>query len=585
MAMPERKGVLMPEQLEMFMDGLFGQKKRGQYILLWKANPYKLSYWFTSVKKAIRYIEQHPKDIYIGIGTSPKNFGSKKRCKEKDIASIKAFYADIDIAHDVAHKEKQLPPTHKAAMSLLYGFGLDPTWTINSGHGLHAYWIFKEPWDFENPGDYMKAKMLNKRLNLTIKQRAKERGWTVDSVHDMARVLRPVGSINAKDVDLPVEFIKTDGPEYGDPENDFDEFLPVMDLLGETEEPTEEEKRIIGKNLVLDATAEVNPTLLDMTLEMDPRFRATWQQQREDMKDKSTSSYHMSLATQAVQINWPDQEIANLLIAWNRRHGHSLEKPLRLDYVEVTLAKAKKNVGELIIEEYEDQVAPLIGTEYQEKISEKNIQTARKYQSQLIGFQIYELVKYKDERSPKFTLRTGIGDIEFESTNELLSLTKFRDKVFGQTNHSVEVPRNKWGGVRKNWNLLVREVELSKENTIKGRMEIYLTEYLEDRPHRDMHQAVGGRQPFVHDGYWYIYLDTFERWALMKKGVNQSLKVDLKKAGCNEKRVQPLNPNQEKKHTSRQCWRVPKKIIRPSPDDKGSAYNENVVHLQDRKEA
>jgi hypothetical protein len=581
MDLPERKGAPMPDPIERYMDGLFGQKKKRQYILLWKANPYKLSYWFTSLSKAIRYIKQNPKDIYIGIGTSPKNFGSKKRCKEKDIAAIKAFYADIDIAHDIAHKEKQLPPTHEAAMSLLYGFGFDPTWTINSGHGLHAYWIFKEPWEFENPNDYITAKMLNKRLNLTIKERAKDKGWTIDSVHDMARVLRPVGSINAKAVEMPVEFIKTDGPEYGDPETDFDNFLPVLDLLGETEEPTEEEKKIIGKNITLDSNAEVNPTLLDMTLEMDPKFKATWQQQREDMKDKSTSSYHMSLATQAVQIHWPDQEIANLLIAWNRRHGHDIEKPMRLDYVEVTLAKAKKNVGELIVEKFEDQVEPLIGSEYHEKISQQNIQTARQYISQRMNCQIFELVKYCDARTPKFTLRTSVGDVQFENADELLSLAKFRAKFFGQTNHSVEIPRNKWGGVRKTWNLIIREVEASRENTIEGRMEIYLTEFLEDRPHRDMHQAVSGQQPFVYNGHWYVYLDTFKRWALMKKGVNQNFKVDLKTVGCHEKRIQPVNPYNEKKRTSRYCWKIPKKIIRPSPDDKGSAeVDDNVIPLR-----
>ena len=191
--------------------------------------------------------------------------------------------------------------------------------------------------------------------------------------------------------------------------------------------------------------------------------------------------------------------------------------------------------------------------------------------------QIYELVKYCDARTPKFTLRTSVGDVQFENPEELLSLAKFRAKFFGQTNHSVEIPRNKWGGIRKSWNLIIREVQASRENTIEGRMEIYLTEFLEDRPHRDMHQAVSGQHPFVNNGHWYIYMDTFKRWALMKKGINQDFKVDMKSIGCHEKRIQPRNPHNEKRRTSRYCWKIPKKIIRPSPDDSGSAAMINNV--------
>jgi len=585
MASPKERGVQMRDPLELYMDGLFGYKSKKQYILLWKAAPKKLSYWFKDVKQAVKYVQDNPKDIYVGIGTSPKNFGLTKRCKEKSISAIKAFYADIDVTHSKAHKSKILPPDFNSAMSLLYGYGLDPTWAINSGHGLHAYWIFKEPWEFHKPGEYLVAKMLNKRLNLTIKDRAKDHGWTVDSVHDMARVLRPVGSINGKDVELVVSFVKASGIEYSDPEKQFDEMLPVMDLLGETEEPTEEEKHIIGKDLILDANAQVNTTLLDMTLEMDPKFKATWQQQRDDMKDTSTSSYHMSLATQAVQIKWPDQQIANLLIVWNRRHGHGLEKPLRMDYVEVTLAKAKKNVGEIIVGQYEDQVEPIIGTEYQEKMSAENKKTTRKFISQRIGYQIFEIIKFIDARRPEYTMRTAVGDVQFASPDDLLSLTKFRALFFGQTNHSVEIPSTKWPGIRKAFNVIIREVKASEESTIEGRMFQWITEYLEDRPHRDMHQAAAGHEPFVYNGYWYIYFDSFQRWALMKKGVNQNFRVDLKTVGCNEKRVQPTNPHDEKRRTSRHCWKIPFKIIRPTPSDRGSAGAEPDNLLTFKKEA
>jgi hypothetical protein len=582
-----QRGMPMRDYLEKFFHGLFGDKRESDHILLWKSRPKKFSYWFQDINEAITYVKKHPKDIYVGIGTSPKNFGLTKRCKEQNIASMKAFYTDIDVADPVAHKSKTLPPSLKDAVDLVYGHGLDPTWTVNSGHGLHAYWIFKESWLFEDKDDWIKYKMINKRLSLTIKQRAEDKGWTIDSVFDVARVLRPVGSLNCKDTEIEVQYIYTDGMQF-ESIDAFDGGLPPIEYFDQTSLVTEEEKKIIGKNITLKADAEPSAHLLDMSMELDSKFSSTWQKKRKDMKDQSTSSYHMSLATQAVQMNWPDQEIANLLIAWNRRHGEGIEKPMRLDYIEVTLAKAKKNVGKLIVEQYEDEVEPILGTEYQKHLSEQNREKVITFLSQLISCQIYELVKYCDQDEPSYKLRTSVGDVKYRNTDELLSQTKFRNRFFGQTNHSIEIPRGKWGGFRQALTVIIHEVHVTVESTIKGKMKNWLTEYLDDAPQWDQDQAVMGREPFVKDGFWHLYMDKFQSWVFARKGVNQKFTVDMDTIGAKEKRIQPINPyKDDQTKTSRVVWRIPKKICSPTPTPSKPTKKETneVIDFQERKEA
>ncbi len=75
-------------------------------------------------------------------------------------------------------------------------------------------------------------------------------------------------------------------------------------------------------------------------LDGEPRFKHTWEQEREDLRDSSPSGYDFSLTNIAISAGWSDQEICNLLIAWRRKHGHDLK--LRDDYYARTIANAKQ---------------------------------------------------------------------------------------------------------------------------------------------------------------------------------------------------------------------------------------------------
>jgi hypothetical protein len=196
-----------------FLNALFKYKPENQYVLVWLL-PSKLSAWFQDLTEAAAYIEsvrdvaspKDPVDIYAGLGTSAKDWGSKARCPAANIAGIPGLWLDIDVAGP-GHKKPNLVPTRAAAMELLLQ-GPQPTLIVNSGHGLHVYWLFKEFWVFETPSERQKAADLSARWSASWRERARYDGWDLDSVHDLSRVLRVPGTINYKDDPVPVEIVK-----------------------------------------------------------------------------------------------------------------------------------------------------------------------------------------------------------------------------------------------------------------------------------------------------------------------------------------------------------------------------------------
>ncbi len=83
----------------------------------------------------------------------------------------------------------------------------------------------------------------------------------------------------------------------------------------------------------------------------DDRFLETWEFKRADLNDNSLSGHDLALASQLVVVDCEDQEIADFIIAFRRRHGDGkdLKKALRLDYIQSTIDKARdRGVLELL---------------------------------------------------------------------------------------------------------------------------------------------------------------------------------------------------------------------------------------------
>ena len=122
-------------------------------------------------------------------------FGHKptfaNRGKGEDVSYQTAVIVDIDICSD-AHKESNLAATFDEAKSFL---PFEPSVIVNSGYGLHAYYIFDTPIKITNEN----REELKRRNNLlldVIRQRAG--GKKIDAVGDLPRILRTPSTCNYK---------------------------------------------------------------------------------------------------------------------------------------------------------------------------------------------------------------------------------------------------------------------------------------------------------------------------------------------------------------------------------------------------
>jgi hypothetical protein len=336
-----------------FLTELFGNKPDGVYFNIWTA-PNNKSKFFKDIDKAVRYIDKiKDKDyeIYIQTGMTAGNLGLYRRGKKKEIIGLPGFYMDIDIAGD-NHEKTNLPPTITDAVALIKGHGIEPTLIVKSGHGIHAWWLFKEVLLFDDEGEQNEAEMINRRLQATIKTRAEEKGWELDSTFDRTRLLRIVGTYNRKDPDNPilVELYENTKVRYGDIA-DFDDYVIAEDKLQKASAVDEKLLAAIADNLEVSPNAAILDDKFQALIEIEPKVAETFEGQRKDFKKNSPSEHTLSLTDQAVKAGWGDQEICDLIVAFYQHNANNLNfpnidplKPVkRPGYVVSTIAKARSS--------------------------------------------------------------------------------------------------------------------------------------------------------------------------------------------------------------------------------------------------
>jgi hypothetical protein len=176
------------------------------FLLLWLMRG-KRSLWFPTgdLQALAEAAEQHALsgDVYLGCGLSPKDFGEDKRCESAAVSAIPGLWGDIDVAGP-PHKKKKLPPDLDSALSLARAMPLPPSVLIYSGHGLQPWWLLSKPWVFGTDGDRAEAAAEVADWNAHLQRLASGRGWSVDSTHDLARILRVPGTFNHKGKGEPV---------------------------------------------------------------------------------------------------------------------------------------------------------------------------------------------------------------------------------------------------------------------------------------------------------------------------------------------------------------------------------------------
>jgi hypothetical protein len=285
--------------------------------------------WTQDLDQAARWTAKlSPKaNAYVGLGLRRTKGSRTQRGTAADVIAIPGPWADLDVAGGT-HSEngKHYFPTKADTRTFLEALPHPPSVIVDSGHGLHAYWLFRELWVFEDDAERLDAAALVEGWQRFLQRRAKEQGIDIDSTFDLARVLRVAPSINHKSSPpFPVTVILADGPEYNP--SDFAEYAVSVGA----------ESPAASATFVIKWDAEP-PAAFAALLANDTRTRATWDRRRSDLKDQTASAYCMALADAAVATGWSDQDIVDLLVAARRHYGADRKYA---DWYARTIAKAR----------------------------------------------------------------------------------------------------------------------------------------------------------------------------------------------------------------------------------------------------
>lgn len=155
----------------------------GHYLTLWTL-PDRNCYPATSLDLDPAYIENITggADSYYHLGLTTHAFrGNKSRPSIADVRLLSTLWLDLDAKNGT---------TIPDIISYLDSCFPAPSMTVYTGHGIHAYWLLRSPEDARNVAP------VEEGFTRYHQQRAP---FHIDSVYDVARVLRLPGTWNWKD--------------------------------------------------------------------------------------------------------------------------------------------------------------------------------------------------------------------------------------------------------------------------------------------------------------------------------------------------------------------------------------------------
>ena len=349
--------------MERFFDTLFGHLPEGLLLPVFaKGNDPKdvpVIRFCGDTKELARVCASLNGKYNVYFGLCPlSNRPPRGRGNESDVGLLTCFWADLDVASE-GHKapkgiaRKEYPPTKAAARDLLHEFGLAPTIVVDSGNGLHAYWVLREPIKLAD-GNRGAVKGVSMAVSQKLLIKSTIAGYSCDQVGDLARIFRVPGTLNIK-TDPPKEcriiessdiLIEACVAKYiSHPELVQDSLIPGE--AGQSAGAVTSTPHLLPSGTGPQQETNI-PMVVQNLIERDDRFRATWQRRRRDMKDGSASGYDQSIANQLVECNVSDQTIIDAIFAWREKHGESTDKLFRTPsrggqtYIQRTITKAKE---------------------------------------------------------------------------------------------------------------------------------------------------------------------------------------------------------------------------------------------------
>lgn len=295
--------------------------------------------------------------IYIGPGMVREAKSQYKRALADEVVAIPGFWADIDVAGG-PHESKPYPPDIDSAIAIANATGLVPTATIRTGFGIQCWWLFHEPFVIEpGAGESAEREKLARACldwSSTLRHHADRLGgWKIDSVFDLARVLRVPGTLNLKVEGDPRRAEIHDLNETRYELDDLADVFAPQDVLDAFAEGTTSGKAAQLDGIDLGAVwrrvnspdyreNEYTPPWLQAVLEIDGDagpFALTWANNRKDL-GKDGNALDAAVARMLHDYGVQTERLIEAIMCRRLRTGEKIEKVdprQRVDYLARTI--------------------------------------------------------------------------------------------------------------------------------------------------------------------------------------------------------------------------------------------------------
>ena len=316
---------------------IWGSEQLPGYLVIWSL-PTRASTFHQTIASSCQAIDRisDSANIFFGIGLQGHPY-PHGRGKADGVVAIPGLWADIDIVGPGHATTSDLFQTKVEAQTFLNDLPVPPSVIVDSGGGIHAYWLFREPLIIETSEDKIEAELLSTGWQDWLRSKTTK---AIDATHDLSRVLRVPGTWNRKTSDKRHCKVLSHSILRYNP-SDFDDFRAS-------------EVRVKARASAIKITAFGEPPAMKLMAmrENSKKFKQTWERGR-DFADDSDSSYCMALANFLVSADWNDQEIANTLYFWRSERGLS-DQEKGEEWYRQTIAKARRDLDPSYLQKLTD---------------------------------------------------------------------------------------------------------------------------------------------------------------------------------------------------------------------------------------
>lgn len=318
---------------ETFLRGLWTETPPGR-VQLWRLLDKRAIYPMSIV--AAGAVANHQTDIYTCVALTSEGRAQNRRGRPAagDALALAGMWLDIDITGP--DKPAGVPTLADAldVASLI----ATPTVLIHTGHGIHAWHVFEQPWAFTSEDDQAAGARMAAQWQQLHRQEIAGRGWTLDATHDLARLMRLPGTFNGKHGEkVPVDALEHRGPRHAQP--------VLASLCADVQVNTTTAAAASLERVMVKPGSPIDQETLDVLLE-DVELYCTFNH-LPPRPGWSLSQYDLSLASQMAGAGiTDDQLIANMIAAHRAHHGEHSKTWRRAtsdgrSYAELTIAKAR----------------------------------------------------------------------------------------------------------------------------------------------------------------------------------------------------------------------------------------------------